>query len=151
MPTSRADGARPQAATPLGAAEPAQGSSPDERWLAAGAGPDRRASVGPPHRSDRTRHRVRVDRVLAVLAAVVTLAVMAPGATIARAISAPGTDSVSARLAEWARDHHMGALVTWLEEAQYRASPPTKGGRPDLGTYGLAGPPAAGCRACRSA
>lgn len=38
-----------------------------------------------------------------------------------------GTDSVSARVAEWARDHHLSWAVTWLEN-ETCAPPPTGGG-----------------------
>ncbi|WP_034260941.1 hypothetical protein [Actinospica robiniae] len=38
-----------------------------------------------------------------------------------------GTDSVSARVAEWARDHHLSWAVTWLENESY-TPPPTGGG-----------------------
>jgi hypothetical protein len=55
----------------------------------------------------------------------------------------PSTDSVSARLAEWARNHSMGDLVTWLEAQQYQRNPPKVGGRP-AGGIPVAPPAAAG-------
>jgi hypothetical protein len=48
------------------------------------------------------------------------------GVTIYPYLSGPGTDSVSARIAEWARDHHLSWAVTWLENRTYTA-PPTGG------------------------
>lgn len=48
------------------------------------------------------------------------------------ALIAPGGDSVAARVAEWARDNHMGAIVTALESAQYNANPPALGGKPTI-------------------
>jgi hypothetical protein len=48
------------------------------------------------------------------------------------ALAAPGDDSVAARVAEWARDHRLGPVVTALESAQYKAHPPAVGGRPDM-------------------
>ena len=48
--------------------------------------------------------------------------------SLGQAITAPGTDSVSARVAEWARRHGAGGLVTWLEQRSY--SPPKVGGAP---------------------
>ncbi len=44
------------------------------------------------------------------------------------ALTAPGTDSVAARVAEWGRDHHAAWLVTWLEKRTYQA--PKVGGAP---------------------
>jgi len=49
------------------------------------------------------------------------------GVTIYPYLSGPGTDSVSARVAEWARDHHLSWAVTWLENETY-SPPPTGGG-----------------------
>ena len=45
---------------------------------------------------------------------------------------APGGDSVVARVAEWARDNHLGAVVSALEAAQYSAHPPQVGGTPTI-------------------
>jgi hypothetical protein len=45
------------------------------------------------------------------------------------ALTAPGTDSVSSRVAEWARNHYLGPLVTLGEWITYQ--PPKVGaGRP---------------------
>lgn len=44
------------------------------------------------------------------------------------AFTAPGTDSVSSRLAEWARDHHLGAVVNLSERISYDLHPPATGG-----------------------
>ena len=41
---------------------------------------------------------------------------------------APGTDTVTARLAEWARFHGMGGVVSELERIQYQLAPPKVGG-----------------------
>jgi hypothetical protein len=48
--------------------------------------------------------------------------------SVAGALTAPGTDSVAARLAEWARNNGLGVVVDALEQAQYDVSPPTVGG-----------------------
>jgi len=59
------------------------------------------------------------------------------------ALTAPGTDSVSSRVAEWARDHYLGPLVTLGEWITYQ--PPKVGGRPSSAlTAPGARPPAAG-------
>ena len=52
--------------------------------------------------------------------------------SIGSALAAPGDDSVVARVAEWARDHHLGPVVTFLEDQQYKAHPPKIGGKPTM-------------------
>ena len=54
----------------------------------------------------------------AILAALLVFAILI-GISVGQALSAPGTDSVAARLAEWARTHSLGWVVTGLEQAQY--------------------------------
>ena len=53
------------------------------------------------------------------------------GYVVGSALSAPGTDSVAARLAEWGRDHGFSGVITWLEKEEYR--PPPTGGQPAEG------------------
>lgn len=66
------------------------------------------------------------------------------GYSLGRALTRPTSESTSAKLAEWGRDHHLGFAVTWLEKVQYDLHPPKKGG--DLkggirvGDSGAAGP-----------
>jgi len=48
--------------------------------------------------------------------------------SIGGALTAPGTDTTAARLAEWARFHGLGWVVSDLEQAQYKANPPKVGG-----------------------
>jgi hypothetical protein len=50
------------------------------------------------------------------------------GWSIGDALRRPGHDSVSARLAEWGRDHHLNALVNRLEQIQYDHNKPKIGG-----------------------
>ena len=50
------------------------------------------------------------------------------GISVGRALTAPGTDSAAARLAEWARSHGMSSVVDRLERATYH--PPAVGGVP---------------------
>ena len=92
------------------------------RWL--GRGPGRRG------------RRVR----LLVLVLVVVLGTVA--GSMVPALTAPGTDSTSARIAEWARDHGMSPLVTWAEQRTYQ--PPTVGGAPEANSPldHLSAPPA---------
>lgn len=58
--------------------------------------------------------------------------------SIGRALTAAGTDSTAARLAEWGRGHGMSALIDRLERATY--NPPAVGGKPG-GDSPLAAPP----------
>ncbi|MDQ2850579.1 MAG: phosphodiester glycosidase family protein, partial [Actinomycetota bacterium] len=48
--------------------------------------------------------------------------------SVGGALTAPGTDSTAARLAEWGRTHHLGFVVTSLEQAQYAMNKPSTGG-----------------------
>jgi Phosphodiester glycosidase len=48
--------------------------------------------------------------------------------SIGGALTAPGTDTTAARLAEWGRFHGLGWAVSYLEELQYKSSPPKVGG-----------------------
>lgn len=50
--------------------------------------------------------------------------------SVGHALSAPGTDTVAARLAEWGRDHGLGFIVTAAENLQYQLHPPKIGGKP---------------------
>jgi hypothetical protein len=65
-----------------------------------------------------------------VLRAVVGVIVLFIGyvvVTLTPYLTAPGTDPFDARVAEWARDHHLGMAVTWLENETYTA--PATGGK----------------------
>jgi hypothetical protein len=48
------------------------------------------------------------------------------GVTVEPYLTYPGSDSLSARFAEWGRDHHLSGVVTWLENETYK--PPPVGG-----------------------
>lgn len=48
--------------------------------------------------------------------------------SIGSALTAPGTDTTAARLAEWGRFHGLGWVISSLEQAQYSANPPKVGG-----------------------
>jgi Phosphodiester glycosidase len=48
--------------------------------------------------------------------------------SIGGALTAPGTDSTAARLAEWARFNGLGWVVSDLEQIQYQMNPPKIGG-----------------------
>nr|WSX73302.1 phosphodiester glycosidase family protein [Streptomyces sp. NBC_00899]WSX80632.1 phosphodiester glycosidase family protein [Streptomyces sp. NBC_00899] len=48
--------------------------------------------------------------------------------SVGQALTYPGKDSTTARLAEWARDHELGFVVDKLEDVQYSMDPPKVGG-----------------------
>jgi hypothetical protein len=81
-----------------------------------------------------TRRIVRV----ALAAVLVFLVVVAW--SIGGALTAPGTDSTAARLAEWGRDHGFNGVITWLERQQYEHNQPKVGGAP-AGGIPVAGAP----------
>jgi hypothetical protein len=72
------------------------------------------------------RRRRRRRYVLRGLLGATVLTVGYVGSTLTPYLTAPGTDPFEARVAEWARDHHLGMAVTWLENETYTA-PPTGG------------------------
>ncbi len=43
---------------------------------------------------------------------------------------------LSARAAEWGRDHGLGSVVAWVEQVGTRLNPPATGGRPPSGSFG---------------
>jgi hypothetical protein len=50
--------------------------------------------------------------------------------SVGQALAAPGGGTVSSKLAEWARDHYLGPVVTFGEWLTYQ--PPTAGGKPSF-------------------
>jgi hypothetical protein len=84
----------------------------------------------PGRRTSSPRRTGRGRRTLVALAAVVL--VVAAGVTV-DALRAPGSDPVSAKLAEWARDHGLGRLVSTAEAWRYRQDQPAVGGAPGGG------------------
>lgn len=75
-----------------------------------------------------TGRRGRRRRVLQGLGMVLAVLLVLPAVSVGRALAAPGTDTTSARLAEWARDHGFDGVITWLEAKTYHA--PKVGGLP---------------------
>ena len=69
--------------------------------------------------------RLRTVRVILALIAVFFLWV---AFSVGQALTAPGGGSTSAKLAEWARDHYLGPVVTFGEWISY--NPPKAGGTP---------------------
>src|SRR5215471_12430311 len=73
-----------------------------------------------------------------ITAAVLIVALVPVSWSVGHALTMTGGGSVSARLAEWARDHGLNPLVTLGEEITYQ--PPKRGGKPGVP---LTGPTAA--------
>lgn len=84
----------------------------------------------------RARHRIRRwcgrHRILSV--AIALLLVLGPWeASFASALAGPGPGSLSARAADWSRDHGGASIVGWIENLWYSHHQPPKGGRPPKG------------------
>ena len=74
----------------------------------------------------------RVRRRTLVLLIVLGL-LLAPGWSLTRTLTANNTDPLGARVVEWAHDHHLGGLVTDVEQYWYTHHPPPRGGVPKDG------------------
>ncbi len=79
-----------------------------------------------PSRWQRMWRKRWVRGVLAACAVVLVWLTWSVGSYL----TAPGGDSVAARLAEWARDHGFAPVVVTLEKWQYDLHPPKVGGAP---------------------
>jgi hypothetical protein len=86
----------------------------------------------PKRRRIRRFFRLRTVRVILALIAVFCCWV---AFSVGQALTAPGGGSTSAKLAEWARDHYLGPVVTFGEWITY--NPPKTGGKP---SFSLAAP-----------
>jgi hypothetical protein len=78
-------------------------------------------------RKRRLRRFLR-RRTVRVAGALIAVAAVWLSFSIGQAVTAPGGGSFSSKLAEWARDHQLGALVTFGEWLTYQ--PPKTGGKP---------------------
>jgi Phosphodiester glycosidase len=117
---------------------PPPGYQPDDSTLIsngsgqwAGQGPGRKERR-PKRRRIRRFFRLRTVRVILALIAVFCCWV---AFSVGQALTAPGGGSTSAKLAEWARDHYLGPVVTFGEWITY--NPPKTGGKP---SFSLAAP-----------
>jgi hypothetical protein len=59
-----------------------------------------------------------------------TAAALLVGGVVIDAARGPGSDALAAKVAEWGRDHGLGAEVTWAEGLQYQYDQPAIGGAP---------------------
>jgi hypothetical protein len=128
------------------------GADPDGQRGQAGGGPGRAVLAWPelaiplPRRGWLRRRRparrpprrkLRQRRGVQVLAGLLAVVVGVTGWSAGGALTRPGGGTTAERLAEWARDHHLGPAVTFGEWLTY--SPPKVGGQP---SFALTGPAA---------
>jgi hypothetical protein len=92
------------------------------------------------HRPERRHTRLALRVVLAM----VTTFVFLVGWSVDHALTAPGGGTVAQRLAEWARNHNLGALVTFGEWLSY--NPPRQGGKLDANLNNQGGTVLVSCR-----
>jgi hypothetical protein len=108
----------------------------DQQVTARSSRPGLRDSARSVRRFWRRRAVRRTRR--AILAAFLVFLVVV-GWSIAGALTAPGTDPTSVRLAEWGRDHGFGGMIDWFEKVQYEHNQPRIGGMPAGGIPRAAG------------
>ena len=84
----------------------------------------------------RIRRFFRLRTVRAILALIAVFLCWV-GFSVGQALTAPGGGSTAAKLAEWARDHYLGPVVTFGEWISY--NPPKKGGKPGFSLAAPAG------------
>ncbi len=93
------------------------------------------------HRRKNRKHRIRRFfryRTVRVITALIAVFCCWLAFSVGQALAAPGGGSMSSKLAEWARDHYLGPVVTFGEWLTYQ--PPKVGGKPG---FSLAVPSAA--------
>ena len=121
MRRSATPGPDPQAALPSG-----PGEQPD---LADGPG---LLVPGPPGPQGRppARRKLRSRPAFRIVALVLLAFLGWTAWSVGHALTVPGGGTVSERLAEWARDHYLGPVVTFAEWVTY--TPPKVGGQPSF-------------------
>lgn len=82
------------------------------------------------HRHSAKPGKYVARRLVAIMVVVFSIGFLSAGWSLANAVFTPVNDPTSAKIAEWARGHGMGSLVTGLESLQYRLNPPKVGGAP---------------------
>jgi hypothetical protein len=99
-------------------------------------GPDGRrpGKAGKPRKRGRIRRFFRLRTVRAILALLLIFFCFV-AFSLGRALTANNGLPLSAKLAEWARDHYLGSVVTLMEQWTYQ--PPKNGGKPQ---FSLGGP-----------
>jgi hypothetical protein len=87
------------------------------------------APKGPKVRKRRIRRLLR-RRTVRVILALIAVFCCWLAFSVGQALTAPGGGSMSSKLAEWARDHYLGPVVTFGEWLTYQ--PPKVGGKPSF-------------------
>ncbi len=115
-------------------AELARGDDPPEPpgWSRGRGGRKRR----PARKPGRIRRLVRRPTVRVILGLLLIFFCWV-AFSVGQALTANNGLPLSAKLAEWARDHYLGSVVTFMEQLTY--TPPKKGGKPQ---FSLADPQA---------
>jgi len=81
--------------------------------------------------------------VLRVILATAVTCVFLLGWSVGQALTVPGGGTFSERMAEWARNHYLGPLVTFGEWLSY--NPPKRGGNPNVSFDRLGGSALVSC------
>jgi Phosphodiester glycosidase len=123
---------QPLGRVPFGPADQTYGQAPYEQ--AEDRPPGDGDGEGGPRRR-RVKGRGRVRRLLRrptvrVILALIVVFCCWVAFSIGQALTAPGGGSLSSKLAEWARDHYLGPVVTFSEWLTYQ--PPKVGGKPSF-------------------
>jgi hypothetical protein len=95
------------------------------------SGPNGPGGPQGPERPRRRRGRIRRFfrlRTVRVILALFAVFLCWVAFSVGQALTAPGGGSTAAKLAEWARDHYLGPVVTFGEWISY--NPPKVGGKP---------------------
>jgi hypothetical protein len=94
--------------------------------------PGQRDDQRPPARKVRLRRTRRIfrRRTVRVFSALIAVFVLFVAFSMGQAVTKNNGQSVSSNLAEWARDHYLGPVVTFGEWLSY--NPPPKGGKPSF-------------------
>jgi hypothetical protein len=95
-----------------------------------------------PSRQDlQRRNRVKVYRRRRIIAGILAVLLVFFGwlaISLGSALTNPSLGvSLSARFAEWGREHGVGGFITWAENEWYLHHPPPKGGRPPAGAFNV--------------
>ncbi len=115
---------------------PADGQRPGDDGPRTPHRHNKRGQAGKPRLPRLIRRLLSHRSVQAVLVALVIFFGWV-GWSVGQALTVPGNGTVSTRLAEWARDHYLGPVVTLGEWLTYKA--PKVGGKPQ---FSLTGPTA---------
>jgi hypothetical protein len=78
-------------------------------------------------------------RIVVALAVSLVFLLLAASWSLGAAVFAPTNDPLAAKVAEWARNHSLGGVVTGLETIQYQLNPPKLGGTSSIPSFSNVG------------